>query len=137
MAKPAEMRGLLVMGQPQPGSTFSHSTDDLEGCRVPQERTYFYTRAVPVSVALPPLPESSLTSRVRYPHFSTQIILFRCLRAHTHTPKSPSLSEVGKLRARYARSPHNPHCVGVCGCPGGYLGNVYTAFLDLIVQSAL
>ena len=116
MEKPAEMsRGLLVMGQPQPGSTFSHSTDDLEGCGVPQGRTYFYTRAVPVSVALPPC-------------LTTQIVLFRCLHAHTHTPKSPSLSEVGKLRTRYARSPQNPHTVGVRGGPGGYLGNVYTVF---------
>ena len=33
VAKPAEMnRGLLVMGQCQCGSMFSHSTDDLEAC---------------------------------------------------------------------------------------------------------
>ena len=89
VAKPAEMnRGLLVMGQCQCGSMFSQSTDDLEACGVPQERTCFYTTAIPVSLALLPCLSPLLTSRLRYLQLSTQMVLFRCVCAH-HPPRLP------------------------------------------------
>lgn len=95
--------------------------------------------AIPVSLALLPCLSLLLISRVRYLQLSTQMVLFRCVRAYTTTPRpmSPSLSEIGKLRARCARSPQNPHTVGIHGGPAGYLGNVYMAFLAFIVQSVL